>query len=81
MTDQTPHPNPDPDPDSTTGLDAGGSVPAGDTPPAESSMPEAGPQETHNPPTGWAKAPMVLILLLVVLVAALFAAMAVVIAL
>ncbi|MEU0736791.1 DUF6480 family protein, partial [Streptomyces lavendulocolor] len=41
----------------------------------------AGPRETHNPPTGWAKAPMVLILLVVVLVAALFAAMALMIAL
>lgn len=30
----------------------------GETPPAESSMPEAGPLETHNPPKGWAKAPL-----------------------
>lgn len=44
-------------------------------------MSEAGPRETHNPTTGWAKAPLVMILLIVVLVAALFAAMALMIAL
>ncbi|MET9803179.1 DUF6480 family protein [Streptomyces sp. NPDC006368] len=75
------HMNPDPDPDRTPGLDAGGGVPPGETPPAESSMSGALPRETHNPPTGWAKAPLAIILLIVVLVAALFGAMALMIVL
>ncbi|CAM5599187.1 putative protein OS=Streptomyces griseomycini OX=66895 GN=FHS37_003570 PE=4 SV=1 [Streptomyces griseomycini] len=41
-------------------------------------MPEAGPQETHNPPKGWAKAPLTLILVLVALIAAFFLAYALV---
>lgn len=64
--------NPDPEPERTTGLEPGGGVPPGETPPAESSLPEAGPRETHNPPKGWAKAPLALILVLVALVAAFF---------
>lgn len=65
-------PDPDPDPETTTGLEPGGGVPPGETPPAESSMSGAGPQETHNPPKGWAKAPLTLILVLAVVVAAFF---------
>jgi hypothetical protein len=64
--------NPDPDPEHTTGLEPGGGVPPGETPPAESSMSEAGPRETHNPPKGWAKAPLAIILGLAVLIAAFF---------
>lgn len=41
-------------------------------------MPEAGPQETHNPPKGWAKAPLTLILGLAVLIAAFFLVYAIV---
>lgn len=72
------HVNPDPEPERTTGLEPGGGVPPGETPPAESSMPEAGPQETHNPTKGWAKAPLTLILVLVALIAAFFLAYALV---
>ncbi|MEU1054540.1 DUF6480 family protein [Streptomyces sp. NPDC005876] len=69
--------NPDPEPERTTGLEPGGGVPPGETPPAESSLPEAGPRETHNPTKGWAKAPLAVILGLVVLIAAGFLAYAI----
>ncbi|WP_369205706.1 DUF6480 family protein [Streptomyces sp. PU-14G] len=58
--------DPDPDPDRTPGLERGGQVPPGETPPAEGSMSEAGPRETHNPTKGWSKGPLVLIALVVV---------------
>jgi hypothetical protein len=79
--DMSQHISPDPEPERSTGLEPGGGVPPGETPPAESSMPEAGPREVHNPTKGWAKAPLTLILLLVVLVAAFFLAYAVMLAL
>ncbi|MBB6438502.1 hypothetical protein HNQ79_005014 [Streptomyces candidus] len=41
-------------------------------------MPGAGPQETHNPPKGWAKAPLALIIGLAVVVAGFFLAYAIV---
>ncbi|MET9150215.1 DUF6480 family protein [Streptomyces griseoflavus] len=64
--------NPDPDPERTTGLEPGGGVPPGETPPAESSMPEAGPLERHNPSKGWSKGPLTAIVVVTVLVAAFF---------
>ncbi|MER6807115.1 MULTISPECIES: DUF6480 family protein [Streptomyces] len=72
------HVSPDPEPERSTGLEPGGGVPPGETPPAESSMPEAGPYETHNPTKGWAKGPMTAILVLVALIAAFFLAYALV---
>ncbi|MET8454539.1 DUF6480 family protein [Streptomyces sp. NPDC005209] len=73
--------NPDPEPERTTGLEPEGGVPPGETPPAESSLPEAGPRETHNPTKGWAKAPLAVIVVIVVLVAAFFLVYAIVLAL
>jgi hypothetical protein len=68
--------NPDPEPERSTGLEPGGGVPPGETPPAESSLPEAGPREVHNPTKGWAKGPLTVILVCTVLVAAFFLAFA-----
>ncbi|MYW17844.1 hypothetical protein GT039_20195 [Streptomyces sp. SID2955] len=66
------HVNPDPEPERTTGLEPGGGVPPGETPPAESSLPEAGPRQPDARRGGWAKAPLTAILLLVALIAAFF---------
>ncbi|MFG2718523.1 DUF6480 family protein [Streptomyces sp. NPDC048416] len=71
-------PTPDPDPRKTTGLEPGGGVPPGETPPAESSMSGAGPRETHNPTKGWAKAPLAVIIGLAVVVAGFFLAYAII---
>ncbi|MGA4845164.1 DUF6480 family protein [Streptomyces sp. G5(2025)] len=70
-----PHPDdPDPDPDreprNTSGREPGGGVPPGESPPAEGGMSGAGP--AHNPPKGWSKGPLALILGLAVLIAAFF---------
>ncbi|MEG8275113.1 DUF6480 family protein [Streptomyces sp. AHA2] len=72
------HYSPDPEPERSTGLEPGGGVPPGETPPAESSMPEALPLETHNPTKGWAKGPLAVIIIVSVLIAAFFLAYALV---
>ncbi|MWA09377.1 hypothetical protein E5671_09365 [Streptomyces sp. BA2] len=65
-------PDPDPYPGNATGPQPGGGVPPGETPPDESGMSGAGPEETHNPPKGWSKGPVTVILGLAVLIAAFF---------
>ncbi|MEV6793269.1 DUF6480 family protein [Streptomyces sp. NPDC051320] len=67
-------PNPDPDPANTPGLEPGGGVPPGETPPAEGGMSEAGPR--NSPPKGWAKGPLTVIAIIVLLFAAGLVAMA-----
>ncbi|MEU5579195.1 DUF6480 family protein [Streptomyces huasconensis] len=66
----SPHPDPDPEPRDTSGLEPGGGVPPGETPPSEGGMSGTGP--AHNPPKGWSKGPLALILGLAVLIAAFF---------
>lgn len=53
------------DPARVPGLDEGGGVPPGETPPGEDSTAGAGPRDTQNPSRGWAKAPMVILTLVV----------------
>ncbi|MGW2477513.1 DUF6480 family protein [Streptomyces sp. NPDC001665] len=66
-------PDPDPDPRETTGPEPGRAVPPGETPPPESGLSGAGPEDiTYNPPKGWAKAPMALIIGVTLLIAAFF---------
>ncbi|MFJ9811157.1 DUF6480 family protein [Streptomyces sp. NPDC101158] len=62
--------NPDPDPRATTGLEPGGGVPAGETPPAEAGT-GTGTGPYRKPKAGWSKGPL-LILAVAVLVFALF---------
>ncbi|KUL36887.1 hypothetical protein ADL22_23630 [Streptomyces sp. NRRL F-4489] len=71
--------SPDPDPRKTPGLEPGGGVPPGETPPAESGTgTETGPR--HKAKGGWSKGPTVVIGIVVVLCVAFFIAYAVIVA-
>ena len=63
---------PDPDPDSTPGLEPGGSVTPGDTPPGESSTSGASDRQPRTGSTGANWAAYVIIGLVVVVVALFF---------
>ncbi|MBT2471536.1 hypothetical protein J7E97_27645 [Streptomyces sp. ISL-66] len=69
--------NPDPDPERLPGLDRGGGVPPGETPPAEASTTSgAGPYRRPKP--GWGKGPLIVICVVAVLCALFFLAYAIV---
>ncbi|MEV8535504.1 DUF6480 family protein [Streptomyces sp. NPDC051211] len=71
--------NPDPDPRVTPGLEPGGGVPPGETPPAESSTATgAGPERPLS--RGWAKGPLIAIVALAVVVALFFLVYAILLA-
>ncbi|MGW1373959.1 DUF6480 family protein [Streptomyces sp. NPDC002446] len=68
--------NPDAEPDRTPGLGPGGGVPPGETPPGEDSTgAETGPRDAQT--KGWAKGPVIILGILVVLCAVFFIAYAV----
>jgi hypothetical protein len=60
---------PDPAPGRTPGLEPGGGVPPGETPPAEGSISGISHPEPPEPRKGWAAMPLVLIMTVVLLVA------------
>ncbi len=71
---------PDPDPRNTPGLEQGGSVAPGETPPAEASTSSgAGPYRPLK--RGWSKGPLAIILIVVILVALFFLAYGIMLAL
>jgi hypothetical protein len=70
-------PSPDPQPDETTGLDAGGSMQPGDTPPAEASTPGATDQQPPLPSSGANKFAYGAIIAVALVVAVMLAAYAI----
>jgi len=71
------HISPGPEPERTTGLEPGDGFPRARPRPRRAACPGAGPRETHNPPKGWAKSPLTVIIVLAVLIAAFFLAYAI----
>jgi hypothetical protein len=64
--------NPDPEPDRTTGLESGGGVPPGETPPAEDGLSGTGPDESHNPHRGWRMGPLLVLAVIVAILVIFF---------
>ncbi|MFI8825070.1 DUF6480 family protein [Streptomyces sp. NPDC053431] len=71
--------NPDPDPRSASGLEPGGGVPPGETPPAEAGT-STGTGPYRPPKRGWATGPVLAVALVVLVCAAFFAVYAIVLA-
>ncbi|MDT0269893.1 DUF6480 family protein [Streptomyces sp. DSM 44915] len=74
--------NTDPDPYRTPGYRPGGATrpdatPPGETPPAEGGTSFTGPDDSHNPVTGWAAGPLIAVLVVAGLMVAFFLAYAV----
>ncbi|MDN3026947.1 DUF6480 family protein [Streptomyces sp. S.PB5] len=61
--------SPDPDPRRSAGLEPGGGVPPGETPPAETGISGISHPEPPELRKGWSAMPIVLIMLVVALVA------------